>query len=369
MMNNKKIRAIGAGVLVALWLLLTGFAWFAPPKEMSDSERRPLDQMPEISAETLLNGKFMGAFEDYTLDQFPLRDTFRQLKSLFHYYVMQYKDNNDIYVADGYAAKLEYPLNQSSLDHALMRFNYVYDTYLKDTGSRLFMSVIPDKGYYLGEENGYLTMDYKAMMEAFRQGMPWATHVDITGTLNKESYYFTDTHWRQETLLNAAQTLCAALGTTPFDPNSFTQTALERPFYGVYYGQAALPMGPETLYILENELLSQCRVLDHETGLYTDVYNMDMLTSKDLYDVFLSGAKSLLTIENPNAATDRELIVFRDSFGSSMVPLLVRDYAKVTLVDIRYLSSQLLGRFLEFNGQDVLFLYSTLVLNNSTTIK
>ena len=368
-MDNKKIRAIGAGVLVALWLMLTGFAWFGPAKEMSEAERRPLDQMPEISLETLLNGKFMGAFEDYTLDQFPLRDTFRQLKSLFHYYVMQYQDNNDIYVADGYAAKLEYPLSQDSLSHALMRFGYVYDTYLKDTGSRIFMSVIPDKGYYLAEENGYLAMDYSAMMEAFRNGMPWATHVDITGTLGKESYYFTDTHWRQETILGAAETLCTALGTTPFDRNSFTQKALERPFYGVYYGQAALPMKPETLYIMENEILSQCRVYDHETGLYTDIYNMAMLESKDLYDVFLSGAKSLLTIENPNATTDRELVVFRDSFGSSMVPLLVRDYAKVTLVDIRYLSSQLLGRFMEFNGQDVLFLYSTLVLNNSTTIK
>ena len=96
---------------------------------------------------------------------------------------------------------------------------------------------------------------------------------------------------------------------------------------------------------------------------------MDMLGSKDLYDVFLSGAKSLLTIENPNAATDRELIVFRDSFGSSMVPLLARDYAKVTLVDIRYMSPTILGNFVEFGGQDVLFLYSTLVLNNSETIK
>ena len=368
-MNNKKIRAVGALLLVALWLVLTGFAWFAPPKEMSESERRPLDQMPELSLETLLSGKFMGKFEDYTLDQFPLRDGFRKLKSLFHYYVMQYKDNNDIYVADGYAAKLEYPLSQSSLEYALMRFGFVYDTYLKETGSRVFMSVIPDKGYYLAEENGYLAMDYEAMQEAFRTGMPWATYVDIFGKLDKESYYFTDTHWRQETLLPAAETLCAALGVTPFERDSFAQTALERPFYGVYYGQAALPMEPETLYILENEILEQCKVYDHETGAYTDVYNMAMLESKDLYDVFLSGPKSLLTIENPNAATDRELIVFRDSFGSSMVPLLARDYAKVTLVDIRYLSSQLLDRFLEFNGQDVLFLYSTLVLNNSTTIK
>ena len=37
-MNNKKIRAVGALLLVALWLVLTGFAWFAPPKEMSESE-------------------------------------------------------------------------------------------------------------------------------------------------------------------------------------------------------------------------------------------------------------------------------------------------------------------------------------------
>ena len=82
---NKKIRAIGAAILVALWAVLTGFAWFGPRQDTSDAERRPLAQMPDISMETLLDGKFMTAFEDFTLDQFPLRDTFRQLKSLFHY--------------------------------------------------------------------------------------------------------------------------------------------------------------------------------------------------------------------------------------------------------------------------------------------
>lgn len=368
-MDHKKIRAIGALVLVVLWIVLTGFSWFGKAKDISESERRPLVQMPEIKVETILNGKFMSAFEDYTLDQFPLRDSFRQLKSLFHYYVMNQSDNNDIYVTDGYAAKLEYPMSQSSVDFALSKFQFVYDKYLKNTGSTVFMAVVPDKGYYLAEQNGYLAMDYQAMFDAFHNGMHWATYVDLTDTLTEESYYRTDTHWRQEHLLSTAEKLCKALGTTPFATESFRQTALERPFYGVYYGQAALPMKPETLYIMENDILSQCKVYDHESGKYLDVYNMEMLGSKDLYDVFLSGAKSLLTIENPNATTDRELIVFRDSFGSSIAPLLVRDYAKVTLVDIRYLSSQLLDRFIEFNGQDVLFLYSTLVLNNSNTIK
>ena len=85
--------------------------------------------------------------------------------------------------------------------------------------------------------------------------------------------------------------------------------------------------------------------------------------------MFLSGSVSLLRIENPNATTDRELIVFRDSFGSSVVPLLTRGYKTVTVVDIRYLSSAMLNRFIDFHGQDVLFLYSTLVLNNSNQLQ
>lgn len=128
-------------------------------------------------------------------------------------------------------------------------------------------------------------------------------------------------------------------------------------------------MEPETLYLLESPLLSECTVEDFETGKMGTVYDWNKLESPDLYDVYLSGARALLTIENPNAATDRELIIFRDSFGSSMAPLLVTDYAKVTLVDIRYLRGDLLDQVVDFHGQDVLFLYSTLVLNNSSGIK
>ena len=366
---NKKIRTIGVIAIVALWAVLTGFSWFGPRTEISEAERRPLAQMPEIKAETLLNGKFMSAFEDFSLDQFPLRDTFRQVKSLFHYCILGQKDNNGIYIADGYAVKQEYPYNPESVEHALNRFNYLYEKYLKDSGSDIFMTIVPDKGYYLGESSGHLTMDYEAMFAGFQTGMPWAEFVDITDTLCAQDYYRTDTHWRQEKLLDVAAKLSRALGVTAPDAVDYTKTALERPFYGVYYGQAALPMEPETMYVMESELLKDCTVLDWETGKYNAVYDLNKLESRDLYDVFLSGSRSLLTVENPNAATDRELIVFRDSFGSSIVPLLVQDYAKVTLVDIRYLQIDMLGRFLEFKGQDVLFLYSTLVLNNSSTIK
>ena len=350
-----------------LWLLLALAAWVLPDGEMSLSERRPLEQMPELSLTSLMKGKFMENFESYSLDQFPLRDGFRTLKSLFHYYILGQSDNNGIYLADGMAVQQQYPLDAASVNHAAERFTDVYEKYLAD--SKVYFALIPDKGQYLAEENGQLSVDFDEMSRLLQEQLPWAVHVDISDCLSAGSYYHTDTHWRQEHLLEAAQKLCEAMNVLPPEVEDYRVSALDAPFYGVYYGQAALPMEPETIYIMESDLLDGCSVYDYETGKTGKVYDLTKLTGRDLYEVYLSGPKSLLTIENPAAKTDRELIVFRDSFGSSMVPLLLQGYSRVTLVDIRYIQSSMLPQYIEFHGQDVLFLYSTLVLNNGSTIK
>ena len=354
----KKYQTIFA---LTLWGALALWAWFIPSKQISEAERRPLAQRPVFSE------KFQTEFEAYSLDQFPLRDGFRSLKSLFHTGVLGQKDNNGIYLTQGTAVKQEYPLSTDSVKHAIGRLQKIYDGFLSE--SRCFYAIIPDKGYYLGKDSGHLTMDYDALYAQMAEGLPWAQEIDLRPVLAGNDYYRTDTHWRQENLIPAASALSEGLGVTPPKAEDFTPKAVKRPFYGVYYGQAALPMEPDTLYLMESDLLRQCTVYDHETGKYGSVYDMTKLDSRDLYDVYLSGARALLTIENPNARTDRELIVFRDSFGSAIVPLLMADYAKVTLVDIRYLQPTLLGQFLDFHGQDVLFLYSTLVLNSSAALK
>ena len=96
---------------------------------------------------------------------------------------------------------------------------------------------------------------------------------------------------------------------------------------------------------------------------------MDKLETPDLYEVFLSGAQPLLTIENPAGEAGRELVIFRDSYGSSLAPLLLQSYSKVTLVDIRYMSPDQVGDYVTFQNQDVLFLYSTLILNSGRSLK
>ena len=361
-----KWKNAGMALVAAIWLGLAVFAWLRPADAVSAQERRPLAQFPELSVEEIKNGKFMTNFETYTLDQFPLRNTFRKLKAGVHYRVLGQKDNNGIYLSQGHAAKLEYPLNTASVQRSVQIFSGIRSKYL--SGSRVVLSVIPDKGYYLAREQGYPAMDYEALFTEMA-GFQADSYVNLTDVLTAEDYYRTDTHWRQERLFSAAQRLCQALDIPVPEREDYTAVAATEPFYGVYYGQAALPMKPDTLYMLRSEILDGCRVYNHETGKTGGIYDIAKLEGDDLYEVFLSGPVSLLTIENPAAQTDRELIVFRDSFGSSMVPLLVHGYKSVTLVDIRYLSPSMLGRFIDFHGQDVLFLYITLVLNNAQSLQ
>ena len=363
----KIAKNAGMAAVAAIWLALALWAWLCPAKAQSVSERRPLAQFPKLSAEQLLEGKFMSDFEEYSLDQFPLRDRFRTLKAAVQYGVLRQQDNNGIYLSQGHAAKLEYPLNEASIDHALKVFQKIYEKNLQN--ANVYLSIVPDKGYYLAESGGYPAMDYNRLFDKMTSGMPYAKYINLTDTLRAEDYYRTDTHWRQEAILPAAQKLCSAMGVAAPEMDDYTLTAAENPFYGVYYGQAALPMAPDTLYTMENDLLKSCRVLNYETGNYGSIYDSAKLVGDDLYEVFLSGSVSLLTIENPHAATDRELILFRDSFGSSIAPLLVQGYKAVTLVDIRYISSAMLDRFIDFGDKDVLFLYSTLVLNNSSQLQ
>lgn len=369
MRNNKIIRAVGISLLTVLWLFIAIWAWFIPSKNISFSERRPLAQFPDINAESILSGEFIEEFEEYTVDQFPARDTLRQIKSMFHYYIIQQKDNNDIYIEDGYAAKLEYPLNEKSLDNANKYFNKIYQKYIKDANTSNYIAIIPDKNYYLGTENNYLTMDYEKMFKDIKENNSWAEYIDITEYLSIEDYYRTDTHWKQENIMDVAGILCDAMGVEQPNADHFTTTKIDKDFYGVYYGQAALPMKPDDMYIMNNKNIDKCIVTDFETGRKMKIYEKSMINSQDLYDIYLGGAKALITIENPNASTNKELIIFRDSFGSSITPLLIQSYSKITLIDIRYVSVDYIDKFVVFDHQDVLFLYSTLVLNSSFAFK
>ena len=365
---NLRIKSIVVTVLCGLWIFgLALWGLIEPDREISLSERRKLAQMPKISAGSLLDGSFMSGFEKYSADRFPLRDSFRRLKAVSEYFVFNQLDSNNIYLHNGYASQLEYPLKESSVENAAKRFSYLYETYLKDSGGKVYLSVIPDKNYFLAEDGGYPHIDFGEMISSLREKTDFAEYIDIIPTLDISDYYRTDTHWRQEKLEDTAKALAEGLGAEL--SLEYEQKKLDKPFYGVYYGQSALPLAGEDMYYLDSELFDSVKVYNLEAQDYTPVYDLERAEGYDPYEIYLSGPRSVMIIENPEQDNGNELVIFRDSFGSSIVPLLIEAYSKITLVDIRYLASPMLKNFVDFENADALFLYSTLVLNNSETFK
>ena len=331
----------------------------AKDKEISTTERRKLAQLPNVSIDKIISGDTMKSFDKYATDQFLGRDLFRTIKSFWSMNIWKQKDNNNLFIIDNAIYKMEYPLNTTRIEKSADKINAVYQKYLQNMN--VYYAIIPDKNYYL-ENDDHLKFDYDQIKQIMENKLDGMNYIDIWESLKLDDFYKTDLHWKQENIQKVVQTIQNNMKLDDTNEVAYIEKDMGD-FYGTYYGQLGLNLPPDKLKVLTNDTIENCTTYNYEKNKTGKIY--EKTTSADKYDIYLSGATPLLTIENPNAKTDKELLLFRDSFGSSIAPLLVENYKKITLIDLRYVSSQILGNFIKFENQDVLFLYSTIILNQN----
>lgn len=355
---------------------------------VSKSERKSLQQFPKLSFAGVFekgNDKifteltkeireFTKEFETYSSDQFVGRDAYRRLKAYIVFNLFRHSDNNDIYIAEGQASKYISKVNDVAINTVIKGYNHIYDTMLKN-GPNVYFSIIPDKNYYIAKKNGYPSIDYEAFVNKFKAELnPNIKYINLFESLSIDDYYATDIHWRQEKIEDIVNKLATEMDFKTGN-TQYTENKLEG-FYGVYYGQSALPMSSEELiYYTQNNEGITVKLLNEQYSAQgitkfeeVEMYNLEKYTGTDPYDIFLHGPKQLIVIENKNASSDRELVIFRDSFTSSLAPLLVESYSKITLIDLRYIANTFIkDEMVQFKeNQDVLILKSVDVLNSGS---
>ncbi len=367
MLRNKhhKIQSI---LLLMLIFSLSFMAIFKSDQKTSAAERRPLAQVPDANWADVSSATWMQSFDKYSVDQFPFRENFRSLKGFIEIHLFQNGSNNEVFESEGHLSEIDYPLNEASLEHASAVINKIMDTQIKGSDANVFFSIIPDKNYYI-KDTSILTYDYDSLFSYMEESLSFASYIDITSSLDLSSYYTSDIHWRQEEITRTANLLLNAMSNRDLDPSIFTPKVHIEDFQGVYTGRYALPFPDETIHYVELDHFDTLTVYDHENNEEISMYREDTTQNQDPYSFFLHGPLSLITITNEDAISDKELVIFRDSFTSSLAPLLTNSYQKITLIDIRYLSSHLLPGLITFDSQDVLFLYSTSILNNSSQLR
>ena len=331
--------------------------------QISISERRKLEQFPEFTISKLFDGTFFEKFEKYTMDQFWKREEFRKIKVNTELKVLNKKDYNNLYEYNGYLIEQIYPINEKSILNITNKINQIKEKYLTEDNN-IYYSIIPDKNYFV--DNGNLKIDYEKLEKEVNENLQFGKYINIFDILKLDDYYKTDSHWKQENLINVAKKIGQEMNIElqqQYEEKTITE------FNGVYSGRLAISNEKDKIKVLTNSILENCKVYNYEKEEYTSIYNMDKINSVDKYDIYLSGSVPLISIENPQNENGKELIVFRDSYASRLIPLLIEGYSKITLIDTRYISSQILDKYVEFSNQDILFVYSTLLINNSTTLK
>ena len=326
-------------------------------KEISNSERRKLSTFPEVK----LTNDYITKVDKYFLDHFPFRDEFRGIKAIYNLKVLNTLDNNGVYIKDNYVFKSIYPTDKTSISKFINHVNEMSGLF---PNSKIYAMIIPDKNYYL-EDNNFLSIDYDYIYDEVKK---LDNFIDIRDVLELSDYYETDTHWKQDKILDVVKRMSTVMDFNHldilYDENYYDK------FYGVYYSEgSAFRKGPEKLTYLTSDLFNNVTVRYLENSNFNGIYNEEKLTGMDSYDVYLDGASSFIEINNNNNNFDKELIVFRDSFGSSLVPLLIPYYSKITVIDNRYIGSKYFMDLVNSNNPDILFSYSTLIVNNSSSLK
>ena len=323
----------------------------------SVTERRKFASVPKF----VFSNEYIEDLDKYILDQFPFRDQFRSIKAKFNYNILGKLDNNGVFLKDGYIYKSIYPTNIDSINNFLKKTDKVSNDFLDNN---IYLMIIPDKNYYLDDDK-FLNIDYDYIYN--RVNELGFININIRDLMDIHDYYETDTHFRQERLDKVVQRMGMVMNFNYYNVNY--EVNVYDKFYGVYYGEALINRKPERLVYLDSEIFDSVSVKYLENDKLNSIYNLDKLEGMDAYEVYLDGASAFIEIYNSGSNINKELIVFRDSFGSSLVPLLVPYYRKITLIDNRYINSDNYRLLIEKNNQDILFMYSTLLVNNSSSLK
>ena len=267
-----------------------------------------------------------------------------------------FEEEEAVQYKDGHLYEESEPMNRDMADYAVRLFDKISNTYLSD--NECFFLLVPDKYMYLCDKKS----DYDEYYNFIKESMPYAKMIDIYDLLDKNDYYFTDMHLRQENTVDVAQRVLDALSNDV--QLKFEKKPVDCDFYGNYADEYTGKVSPDELFCLTNDTIENLK-----TDENISVYDFEKLNTDEQYEFFLSGNQSVVTIKNVNVKNDKRLVIFRDSFACSFAPLLSESYSEIVLVDLRYIMSDSVGEYVDFENADVLFMYSTTLVNNSLCMR
>ena len=350
------------------WLLISAIVMclaagaLAKDRDFSDSENRRLAQWPEFSLSAILDGSYLTGMGDYIADQFPGRDAWITLNLKLNQLLGQ-KESSGVYLCeDGYLMQIPAEPNAVQHERNLKAINTFYQNH---SDLNMVMVVSPNAVTVHADklpENAPVR-DQIADLYHIATTVNGVKVVDITQTLKAHNaeylFYRTDHHWTSLAAYYAFQTFAPELNITAPALSEYTVYPVSTTFEGTLSSKSGSHSARDTVEIMVPKSGIEYYVTynsDNNTNICS-LYNRAALDVKDHYTVFFGGNYSRVDITT-TANTERNLLVFKDSYANCMIQFLYPYFDHITMIDPRYYYDNVEHVITSQGITDVLFLYN-----------
>lgn len=366
--------------IVGIFLILYIFGMLLfnilnPSKEFSESENRKLEQKPQFSLNSLLEGKFTKNYEKYISDQFFLRDFWIGVKSSGER-LMGKKENNEVYLGkDGYLFQKFNKPEKNKIQDIIEAINLFSSL---NTEVNKYLMVVPNSTKVLEEKLPSFACDEDQIMYINKLKKYIKKDVKFVDVYNellskKDEYIFykTDHHWTTKGAYYAYKKLIKDMGFIPHKEEYFNVKNVTNSFYGSLYSKSGFRnIEPDSIQIYTPKINENSKVWYYDkmrdgnkdktvdkSKEYDTIYKIENINKKDKYTIFFNGNHSLVKI-NSDTKTNKKLLVVKDSYANCLIPFLTGHYDEVYVVDLRYYSENLQKLIKSNRINDVLILYN-----------
>ena len=356
-LQGKYLTWLLVGAVVLFTVL--GFLW--QDREFSESENRKLAQFPTFSLSAVKDGSFLKGLGDYAADQFPGRDMWISLNLQMNKLLGQKEVSGVFLCEDDYLMQVPSEPNETQLQRNLEAINAFGETY---SNLNIVMSVVPNAvTVHADKLPEYAPVrDQKADLEGIMAEVTGAKFVDVTGILrenrNQQLFYRTDHHWTSLGAYTAFRQIGPELGIEVPTAEQYTVYTVSNGFEGTLSSKSGSHSAYDKveIYVPPTDIEYYVTYAGEQTGICS-MYKREALNNKDHYTVFFGGNYSRVDITT-TANTERNLLIFKDSYANCFVQFLYPYFDHITMIDPRYYYDNVANAIKSESITDVLYLYN-----------
>lgn len=371
--KSKEKSNIGKWCMAGTFIVAVGalclVSFLMKDRKFSENENRYLAKMPGLSWEHVMDGSFQEEFEAYLNDQVCFRDGWITMKTALQ------KWSGDTDIGGAYLGKDGYDFEKiapEDLDGKLLERNIravqKYFSYCREKGidaDRLEFLMVPTSGLVMEEmlPAHARLFDQSACIDRAAKALEEYNFIDVRDALadskDAQLYYRTDHHWTSDGAFVALQQWSEATGRREPEPSEYEKETVTEEFRGSLYSKVLdYDSAYDAIWIYQKKKACKYAVkIDETTNMGGCFYNEEKLKEKDKYAFFFGGNYGEVHIRNKSQGKGN-LLVVKDSFANTFVPMIAENYKNVYMVDLRYYKGDMKAYLEEHGITEVLVLYN-----------